>query len=147
AVELALLDAYGQLFSEPVSNALLQIPEVAGLISPQPRVQYSAVISATRPQRLGAAAFKTRLLGFRHCKVEVASDNEVPLRLQLVREWLGPEVDLRIDAGGSWPAEVLLQRLGPLYSLNLASVEQPVAHEELEQLAELRSQIHLPVML
>lgn len=147
AVELALLDAYGQLFSEPVSNALLQIPEVAGLISPQPRVQYSAVISATRPQRLGATAFKTRLLGFRHCKVNVGTEPEIPRRLQLVREWLGPDIDLRIDAGGSWRADELLQRLGPLYSANLSCIEQPVAHEELEPLAELRGQIHLPVML
>ncbi len=149
AVELSVLDAFGRLIGEPVSQAARHYePGRAVLASPPPaRVQYSAVIDAGK-RRLPRQAQVRRLYGFRHCKVKVgaAGDDDVA-RLGTIRRWIGPRVDLRLDANEAWHADELRGRLEPLTRFDISCVEQPVPHAEVAALAELRPQIGVPVML
>jgi muconate cycloisomerase len=149
AVELSILDAYGRLFGEPLSAAARRYAPAQRILAtpPHDRVIYSSVIGAGR-RRLPRQAIIRRLYGFRHCKVKVgaAGDDDVA-RLRTIRRWLGPRVDLRIDANAAWPAADLRHKLEPLARFDVSCVEQPVPHAEVSALAELRRQIDIPVML
>jgi L-alanine-DL-glutamate epimerase-like enolase superfamily enzyme len=148
AVELSLLDAYGKLFGEPVSRAIHHLPDAAPLLGPRRWVQYSTIIDATRHQRLRAVAVKMRAYGFRHCKIKVGLDrNADPERLAAIRTWIGSAIDLRLDANGAWRAEEFLERLAALEPYDISCIEQPLPHEDLEALRELRRQTKTPIML
>jgi muconate cycloisomerase len=149
AVELSILDAFGRWLGEPVS-ALARLYKPAGVVVATPlhdRVQYSAVIDAG-DHRLPRKALVRRFYGFRHCKIKVgaAGDDDVA-RLRTIRRWIGSRMDLRIDANEAWHAAELRERLAPLTRFGVSCIEQPVPHEEVAALAELRSQIGLLVML
>ncbi len=60
---------------------------------------------------------------------------------------LGPSVDLRIDANEAWTCENLEQKLEPLLDAHITAVEQPVPHEKVEGLADVRKKISVPIML
>jgi L-Ala-D/L-Glu epimerase len=99
-------------------------------------------------RHLRRSALVRRLYGFRDCKVKVGrvGDDDAE-RLRLIRRWIGPGVDVRIDVNGAWRAAALRDKLAPLAPAKISCVEQPVAHDELAALAEARKQISVPIML
>ena len=86
-------------------------------------------------RHLRRRALAQRLYGLRFCKVKVghAGDDDAT-RLRMIRRWIGPRVDLRIDVNGVWRAAELRDKLEPLLASHISCVEQPVAHEELAHL-------------
>jgi muconate cycloisomerase len=89
-----------------------------------------------------------RLYGFRHCKVKVGmnpdSDGE---RLRRMRFWVGPKMDLRVDANEAWDPDEVVQRVRQVEPHNISCVEQPVAHPNVAALADARKQLSVPMML
>jgi L-Ala-D/L-Glu epimerase len=147
AVELSILDAFGRLFGEPVSVVTKQYAPAASIREAPGGVVYSGAIDAGA-RHLRRKVLAQRLYGIRFCKVKVghAADDDAT-RLRVIRRWIGPRVDLRIDANGVWRAAELRDKLSPLLASHISCVEQPVAHEELAALAELRGQIGVSIML
>jgi len=148
AVELAVLDAFARHFRQPLSAVTDVFPQARPIRARQQRVRYSTTITAESPWGEILSALKMRIYGFACCKVKVgmpkADDRR---RLSRIRPILGPRVDVRIDANCAWQPDQLVEQLGKLAPYNLSCVEQPVAHEHLEALAVLRSQLPIPVML
>lgn len=147
AVELSILDAFGRLFGEPVSNVVDHFEPARPLLTKVDSVQYSAAIDAGN-KSLPRKSLIRRIYGFRHCKVKVgaAGDDDVA-RLRTIRRWIGPRMDLRLDANEAWSAAEARGRIEPVLKFQISSVEQPVPHDEVGQLAELRKQIDVPIML
>lgn len=146
AVELAILDAFGRAWGEPLSHVTKQIaPE---LYSPRQRVQYSGIIATARGIKLRLVALLMRLYGFRDIKVKVGipgyNDRS---RLRAIRRIVGGGVDLRVDANEAWTAEEAVARIRELQNYRISSVEQPLPHECLQDLPEVRRQVHTPIML
>ena len=148
AVELAILDAFGRLFGQPVREVVRHYPAARSLYVPQEQVRYSTTITADSPRRERLGALTMRLYGFHQCKVKVGvAGADDPARLRRIRFWIGPRMDLRLDANEAWRAPEVLPRLQPLLCHNLSCLEQPVAHEEVEALAALRPELGVPLML
>ncbi|QDU57747.1 dipeptide epimerase [Aeoliella mucimassa] len=148
AIELALVDAYGKHFGEPASAMLSQYEPAKPLLEPRSQVAFSTTIDAEYGRKPGRSAFKMRVYGFRQCKVKVGSDNQSDARrLGLIRRWIGPKVDLRVDANEAWLPEQLLEYASQLTPYRISCIEQPLAHEQLAALGELRSSLEVPVML
>ncbi len=148
ALELSVLDAYGKLFGEPV-RALLQHHSIAKeLYDPQASVRYSGVVTGGSAWAERLAALKMRVYGFAHCKLKVGMNpgSEGP-RLMRIRRWLGAEMDLHVDANGAWTPAELPQRIDELLAAGVSCLEQPVAHDDVEALATIRSQTEMPIML
>src|SRR5262249_36348810 len=102
AVEMALLDAYGRRFGQPLSAVVaLLAPELA---EPKPRVQYSgAITTSSTGLKIKALALGMRLYGFRHIKVKVGvAGHDDVARLRAVRRRSGAAMDLRVDANEAW---------------------------------------------
>jgi muconate cycloisomerase len=147
AVELSILDAFGQLFGEPVSSVTRYYPPATPVLGSRPSVSYSAVIDAGS-EGLPRKALVRRLYGFADCKVKVGHPgDDDAARLRTIRRWIGRRMDLRIDANEAWPAAELRKKLEPLAEFNISCVEQPVPHAEVGGLTEARRQIAVPIML
>jgi len=145
AVELALLDAYGRHFQEPLSA-------VTRLLAPdryqlQPWVRYSGAITSAQGFKLWLASWKMRLYRFHHLKVKVGIDGQDDVcRLKTIRRVVFRKVDLRIDANEAWTPANVRQRIEELKPFNISAVEQPVPHGDVEALAEVRRQLGVPIM-
>ena len=68
-------------------------------------------------------------------------------RLAVIRGWAGKGMDLRVDANEAWSPTDAADRIAALEPFGITSVEQPVPHEEVAALADLRKRVKTPVML
>lgn len=146
AVELAVLDAFGRKFHEPLSTVTrLLAPD---LYEPRDHVRYSGAITSTQGLKLRFTVWKYRIFRFRQLKVKVgiAGQDDVE-RLRIVRSRSGSRLDLRIDANEAWSKDSVRQRIEELKPFAISSVEQPVPHADVACLAEVRRQVGVPIML
>lgn len=145
AVELALLDAYGKRFREPISTVTRRLaPE---LYQPRQRVRYSGAITSATGLKLRLASWKMWIYGFGQLKIKVGIEGQDDVkRLRVIRSRAGKKMDLRIDANESWtPANVAL-RIESLRPFGITSVEQPVPHADVACLTEVRRRLGVPIM-
>lgn len=147
AVELSMLDAFGQKFGEPISAIARHFEPARPILATANSVRYGVVIDSGN-RGLRRKALVRRVYGFRDCKVKVgAAEDDDVARLRIIRRWSGPRMDVRLDANEAWHADELLARIEPLRVFNISSIEQPVPHEEVGRLAELRKSLGVAVML
>ncbi len=147
AVELSILDAYGRVFSEPVS-AIFDHFDVARQITTKNDVMRYGVVIDAGNRKLARKAFIRRVYGFADCKVKVgAPGDDDATRLRTIRRWIGPRMDLHLDANEAWHADSLIAKFEPLLRYHISCIEQPLPHAEVARLADLRSQIAVPIML
>lgn len=146
ALELALLDALGRRFDQPLSAVTqLLAPE---LYEPRSWVRYSGVIASARGRKAGLMALVMRFYGFQQVKVKVGIEgHDDPKRLSLIRRRIGTRTDLRIDANEAWSPGEVAERIRALEPFGITSVEQPVSHADVGCLAEVRHQVRTPIML
>jgi L-Ala-D/L-Glu epimerase len=110
-------------------------------------VPYSGVVSADGADAVRALCERMRALGLRSVKVKVGrSRDEDRAVLQAVRDALGPEVELRIDANCAWSPDEALERLQQLAEFRLAGAEQPVGADDVDGMAWLTARSDVPII-
>jgi muconate cycloisomerase len=146
AVELAVLDAAGRRFGEPLSAVTrLLAPD---RYDPRPWVQYSGAITSAKRLKIRLAGLVFRLYGFRQVKVKVGiAGHDDPHRLRTFRRYLGSRRDIRVDANEAWSGADVVERIRALEPFGISSVEQPVPHADVACLREVRRQVRTPLML
>jgi len=146
ALELAILDAFGNRFREPISTVTRMLaPE---LYQPREHVRYSGAIMSARGLKLRLAAWGLRVYRFRHVKIKVGiASHDDAARLKTARRILGARRDIRVDANEAWSAAEAVDRIRALEPYGISSVEQPVPHAQVRALAEVRKAVHTPIML
>lgn len=125
AVKMALFDLVGRLSDVPVWRLL-------GASSAGP-VRCNATLSAADPATIAAQARAWAARGFDTFKLKVGVDGDVA-QVRAVREAVGADAPIRVDANGAWTVDVAAERLRAMAPLEL--VEQPVA--TLSGMGELR---------
>lgn len=147
ALELALLDACGRRFGEPLSTVTrLLAPD---LYKPVERVRYSgAIMSANSNYKIFLSCLRLRVYGFHQVKIKVgiAGQDDVR-RLRKMRWQMGRNMDLRVDANEGWKPGHVVNRINDLEPFGITSVEQPVPHAEVGALADARKHVNVPIML
>jgi L-alanine-DL-glutamate epimerase-like enolase superfamily enzyme len=146
AVELAVFDAFGRALGEPLTKVTeLVAPE---LYKFRAEVRYSGVITNPRGLKKRLVPLIYRIAGFEQVKLKVGiSGQDDVKRTRLVRRWLGSKVDLRVDANEAWSPGEVVDRVKELEPFGISSFEQPVRHEDVSCLAEVRKQVKTPIML
>lgn len=148
AVELSILDAYGKLFGQPLRDLTGQYTPASKICELSQRVQYSSAISSGGFRKEMLSSLAMRIYGFAHCKVKVAMQpDRDALRLKRMRRWVGRKMDLRVDANEAWTTDEVTRRINELEPYTISCVEQPVRHDEVGALADVRKQVRVPLML
>jgi L-alanine-DL-glutamate epimerase-like enolase superfamily enzyme len=139
ALEVAWLDLGGQVFGRSAGEPLGPVCT--------PRVEYSAVVSASGSAEAAKTCQAIRELGVTRVKVKVGGERAADLEvLGAVRDALGDEAHLRVDANGAWDAETALARLRDFESFRLEGCEQPCAADDLDGMAWLTARSTVPVI-
>jgi L-Ala-D/L-Glu epimerase len=135
AVESALLELAALTASCSVAKLLAD--QDGG--RPRAAVPVSALIGASAESEIRAEVRELRPAGFSTFKLKVGAKSvaEDRRRVTALREALGPEPRIRLDANGAWSREQARSLWPDLAPLGVELVEQPVAADDLPGLAEL----------
>lgn len=139
AVEMALLDLLAQRREIPLSRLLSR--------SARPEVQVNALLTADDPQALAEEARQAVADGYRTLKLKVAGRplDEDEARVRAVREAVGPEVNIRVDANGGWSETEAVHAVDRLGWYGLELCEQPVPPHDLRALWRLQRRAPFPL--
>jgi L-alanine-DL-glutamate epimerase-like enolase superfamily enzyme len=134
AVDIALHDLVGRASGKPVWQLL-------GAEQANP-VVCNATLPAANPSETRRMAEQWREQGFRTFKLKVGLAGDVT-QVATVRQTLGPEVAIRVDANGAWSVDDAAERLPALASHQIELAEQPVG--TFEQMVELRRRVDVRI--
>lgn len=137
ALELAILDCALRARGRPMAELLAPV---------RPRVVYSGIITAGSLDTALQHARQMKLVGLPHVKVKVGFADDVA-RVRAVREVLGPDVSLRVDANGAWTVDQALETVQALAPFDIAAVEQPLPRGPVAELKRLRAASPVPIMV
>jgi L-alanine-DL-glutamate epimerase-like enolase superfamily enzyme len=127
ALELAILDAAGKTWGQPVAKFF------GGEREP---LVYSAIIPMMNQPSFHRLLHLIRDTRMSFVKIKVGNDQDLAV-LSLAREILGHEVDLRVDANGAWSVEEAEERIGAMIPYGISAVEQPVPKSDMAGLKRL----------
>jgi len=146
AVEMALLDLQGRILGVPVYKLLggrdvqpgsdrgIRLKFVVGAVE--------AELAAERARRMverGWRAIKVKVGRHEHPRVDVE-------RLRAVRDAIGPDVFLSVDANGGYTVEQAIWAASRFEKLDVALFEQPTRRGDHLAMAEVRRRSGLPIM-
>ncbi|HET9094075.1 MAG TPA: enolase C-terminal domain-like protein [Solirubrobacteraceae bacterium] len=117
AVDLALWDLAGRRVDRPVW-------ELLGASDPPP-VAVNATIGAVSPRDAAREALAAQAAGFTCLKLKVGTPDDRQ-RLAAVREAVGPEMLIRVDANGAWDQLTAPERIHALGRFDIELFEEPV---------------------
>ncbi len=138
-LEMALWDILGKAAGLPLYRLL------GGPISEYVPTKIS--ISGIEPGRAAEMATWALDLGFRTMKVKVGlGPVEDVARVRAVREVVGPDVRLGVDANGGWSPRVATETIRRLVPYDIYFAEQPVPALDVQWLADVRNHVDVPIM-
>jgi len=145
AVEMALLDLQGQALGVPVYRLL-------GGQQPKARergIRLKFVVGAVEPALAAERAHRMVQRGWRAIKVKVGRDEHPRVdveRLRAVREAIGPDTWLSVDANGGYTVDQAIWAAAGFEKLNVALFEQPTRRGDHLAMAEVRRRSGIPIM-
>jgi muconate cycloisomerase len=137
AFELALVDCL--LMRHQISLSALLPPK-------RKSVMYSGVITASSDEKAVQIAKYLRLFGITQVKVKIGT-GEDKRRLTAIREVVGDECSIRVDANGAYTETKALVVIKELEELRVVSVEQPIPRATHDELARLKASSPVPIMV
>lgn len=138
-VDFALHDLKGKLLGVPVYELL------GGRTMEAARQGW--VLSAGKPDDVAAEAKRAKDIGFALFKMKIGYgtiQDDIDM-VHAVRETVGPDAYLTIDANGFWSYEKALHIIRKIDSAGLDLIEQPLAHWDIEGMARLRAAVKTPI--
>jgi len=132
-ISLALADLAATRDARPLYRDL-------GALERVPRIPVNATIGADSLDKTVKAARDAVDEGFQSCKIKVGrrSIEDDLERIRRVREVVGPDVEVRVDANGAWTFDEAAGIVETLDDLDVSILEQPLPAGALAGLAELR---------
>jgi muconate cycloisomerase len=140
AVEMALWDLNGRALGVPVHRLL------GGRVRDRVPLSWSLAVAdagAEIEEARAKVAGGHRIFKIKTAARPVAEDVE---RVRRLREALGPDVSLRIDANQGWDRPTALRAIRALEPFGLDFVEQPVPRWDFEGMAEIGRRVNVPIM-
>ena len=134
ALEMALFDLAGKAAGMPVWRLL-------GAEAASP-VRCNATLTAGPPHEVAAGARAWAARGFGTFKLKLGVGDDLR-QVEAVRETLGPDASIRIDANGSWSRADATAILGRLEPLGIELAEQPT--ERLRDMAAVAAATSIPI--
>jgi L-alanine-DL-glutamate epimerase-like enolase superfamily enzyme len=140
AIDIALHDLWGKTIGHPVATLLG---------GGQNELITNMTISADTPEAMAAYATEAVSKGFKALKIKVGIDPAGDYRnLSMIREAVGPDITIRIDANQGWKPVEAVKTLLSLEAdgINIEFCEQPTPAFDLEGMKYVRERVSTPIM-
>jgi len=138
AIDMALHDILGKTARKPLFMLM------GGY---RTEVLIDITLSIKTPTEMAKDAAKAVKKGFKALKVKVGVNPvEDVERVRLIREAVGGDIQLRIDANQGWTPKSAIEALNKMEKFNIQFAEQPVPAEDLKGLMEVRKNSPIPIM-
>src|SRR6202165_789252 len=141
-LDIAVWDAAGKTLGQPLFRLL------GGYRDRLPSYGSDGLWYSLTPDELAAAARRHVESGFGSVKLrlgkEPTPEGEVR-RVQAVRDAVGPQVRIMVDATESWTLTQARRAGRALQEAGIAWLEDPVHHLDVAGLSELRNQLEVPI--
>jgi len=122
AMELALLDLIGKIFSKPVIS-FFGDPNKGDIL-------YSGVITIEKPNEILKVLDSIKLLCIKQVKIKAGINLDDDLeKLQIIKSYLDENVEFRVDANGAWNLKESLKRIELYNKYDVSIFEQPMRVE------------------
>lgn len=104
-------------------------------------------VSVGDPAKMAADALKIKEAGFPVIKVKIGkSGKEDVLRIKAIREAVGYDIPIRVDANQGWNFKEAIETLKALTPFNIQHCEEPLPRWAFMQLPEVKKQSPIPIM-
>lgn len=104
-------------------------------------------VSIGDPADMAAAAVRIKAEGYPAIKVKLGKNGaDDIIRMKAIREAVGPEIPLRIDANQGWNVDEAIQTLKGLAPLDIQHCEEPIPRWAILDLPKVREQSPIPIM-
>ena len=138
AFDMALYDVAGKVAG---------LPLYALLGGGKRQLETDVTIGIDEPAVMADKAAELKRSGVSAIKVKLGTTAEEDVkRIRSIREAVGDELPLRVDANQGWDFPTAVRVLTRLESANIEYCEQPIAHWDLENFSRLRERVSIPIM-
>jgi L-alanine-DL-glutamate epimerase-like enolase superfamily enzyme len=104
-------------------------------------------VSIGDPAKMAADAVKIKEEGYPAIKIKLGNNGETDvLRIKAIREAVGNEIPLRIDANQGWSVEEAIQTLQSLAQYGIQHCEEPIRRWNFMHLPHVRKASPIPIM-
>jgi L-alanine-DL-glutamate epimerase-like enolase superfamily enzyme len=139
AIEEALWDLLAKKLATPLVNV------IGGACRHE--VPVMRMLGLKAPQETAAEAKALVDAGYRYVKVKIGLDEKRDLEtVRRVRDMIGPEVFLSVDANQAYSAMQAVRILSQLEDVGLGVVEQPVRRDDVRGMSFVRQHVSAPIM-
>jgi L-Ala-D/L-Glu epimerase len=140
AVDMALYDLYGKHFKIPLYKLF------GGA---RKEIISDITISVNSPEEMAEDALDYIRSGYTTLKTKVGLDSRLDIiRVKKIREAVGSEIKLRLDANQGWNAKEAIRTIRKLedMGMDIELVEQPVKAHDIEGLKFITDHVDTPIM-
>lgn len=104
-------------------------------------------VSIGEPSKMAADALKIKEEGYPAIKVKLGKDGKKDVeRMKAIREAVGNQVPLRIDANQGWSVDEAIETLQSLAPLGIQHCEEPIARWDFMNLPKVKNASPIPIM-
>jgi L-alanine-DL-glutamate epimerase-like enolase superfamily enzyme len=104
-------------------------------------------VSIGEPQKMAADALRIKQEGYPAIKIKLGKNGETDvLRVKAIREAVGNEIPLRIDANQGWDFEEAITTLKALSVFNIQHCEEPIPRWAFMSLPRVKKESPIPIM-
>jgi len=140
AIEMACVDLTARVCGVPVYTYL------GGAV--KDRLMFNAWIGILPPDEAAAETVSWQKRGFKSAKIKVGGNIEADRdRVKAIREAVGPDFNLRIDANAGYDADTSIKLARMVLPYKLQLFEQPVSFDDIAGMARVRREAGgIPIM-
>lgn len=142
AIEMACVDIAARAADMPVHAYL------GGAV--KERLLFNAWIGILTPEQAAKETLEWQRKGYRSCKIKVGGGIEADRdRVKAVREAVGPDFNIRIDANAGYDADTSIKLAKMVAPFKLQLFEQPVPDHDIAGMARVRREanaVGVPIM-
>jgi L-Ala-D/L-Glu epimerase len=110
-------------------------------------LQTDYTVSLGEPEQMVFDALDIKNRGFEIVKVKLGDDPEKDIfRIKAIREAIGNEIPLRLDANQGWDVESAIRVLNELSDCNIQFCEEPIPRWNFMELPQIRKQSPIMIM-
>ena len=104
-------------------------------------------VSLGDPEKMAADALKIQAEGYPAIKIKLGKHGPTDVqRIKMIREAVGPDIPLRIDANQGWQVDEAIQTLKALAGFDIQHCEEPIARWDFMRLPEIKAASPIPIM-